>query len=251
MNLAIESFNLTRVFDGYRAVDRINLKVERGSFYGFLGRNGAGKSTTIKMLTGLLDATEGEARILSKNPFSPKEDIEIKRNIGVVPEDLALFDYVTAREQMTFIGRLFEMPQKDLQLKIDRVLEMMDLKDEKKLVIDYSHGMKKKLAFATALLPDPEILFLDEPFEGVDVVSCLVIQRFLKDFVEKGSTVFLTSHILDIVEKLCSDVGIISRGELVFQGSVKNLPGDKSLSNYFIEVVGAETEVLKKMDWLE
>ena len=172
MSLAIETKQLTRYFDDFCAVDKVDLRVERGTFYGFLGPNGAGKSTTIKMLTGLMAASEGQALVLGKNMFDINESLKAKSMIGVVPEDLALFDNLTAREHLTFIGRMYLLPADTIRQRIDELLSLMGLEnDEKKLTIEYSHGMKKKLALASALLPNPDLLFLDEPFEGVDAVT--------------------------------------------------------------------------------
>ena len=205
MELAVETRGLTRLFGGFPAVDHVDLQVERGTFYGFLGPNGAGKSTTIKMLTGLLAASGGEALVLGRNMFDPRESLEAKQRIGVVPEDLALFENLTAREHLTFVGRMYLLGSETIRQRTDELLGVLGLaNDEKKLTIEYSHGMKKKLALAAALLPNPDLLFLDEPFEGVDAVASRVIRDVLADYVRRGSTVFLTSHVLDVVEKLCT-----------------------------------------------
>jgi len=141
------------------------LRVERGTFYGFLGPNGAGKSTTIKMLTGLLAPSEGKIVVLGKNMLDPRESREAKSRMGVIPEDLALFDYLTAREYLTFIGRMHLLSRDTIRQRIGDLLPLLGLEDEeKKLTLEYSHGMKKKLALAAALLPNPDLLFLDEPF---------------------------------------------------------------------------------------
>src|SRR5216683_2294356 len=167
MTLAIETHELTRFFDTFCAVDGIELRVERGTFYGFLGPNGAGKSTTIKMLTGLLAPTRGQMLVLGKNMLDPRESLEVKSHLGVIPEDLALFDNLTAREYLTFIGRMYLVPRDTIRSRIDELLPLLGLEnDEKKLAMDYSHGMKKNLALAAALLSNPDLLFLDEPFEG-------------------------------------------------------------------------------------
>src|SRR5262249_42021491 len=172
MSLAIETHQLTRFFDGFCAVNGIDLQVERGTFYGFLGPNGAGKSTTIKMLTGLLAPTEGTIFVLGRNMLDPRESLEAKGNMGVIPEDLALFDNLTAREYLTFIGRMHLWPRDVIRKRIDELLTLLALEaEEKKRAVEYSHGMKKKLALAAALLPNPDLLFLDEPFEGVDAVT--------------------------------------------------------------------------------
>jgi ABC-2 type transport system ATP-binding protein len=176
MSLAIETHRLTRFFDSFCAVKGVDLAVERGTFYGFLGPNGAGKSTTMKMLTGLLAASGGEMRVLGRNMLDPHEALDAKRKMGVIPEDLALFDNLTAREYLTFVGRIHLMPRETIRSRSDELLSLLDLQDEeKKLTLEYSHGMKKKLAMAAALLPNPDLLFLDEPFEGVDAVTSRVI----------------------------------------------------------------------------
>src|SRR6185369_7303836 len=148
----------------------------------------------------------------------------IKRRIGVVPENLALFDNLTAREYLTFIGRMYLLPAATIRARAEELLAMMDLAgQDKKLTMEYSHGMKKKLALAAALIPNPDLLFLDEPFEGVDAVASRVLRDILKRCVERGATVFVTSHVLEIVERLCTHVGIISHGKLVEQLSLADL----------------------------
>jgi len=252
MNIAIETSNLTREFGKFRAVDELTLSIETGRFYGFLGSNGAGKSTTIKMLTGLLAPSSGSIRILGEDVGDPKRALEVKRRIGVVPENLALFDNLTAREYLTFIGRMYLLPRDTVRARSEELLVMMDLAhEEKKLTIEYSHGMKKKLALAAALIPNPDLLFLDEPFEGVDAVASRVLRDTLKQCVGRGATVFLTSHILEIVEKLCTDVGIIARGKLVHQGSMDELHRDGSLEDKFLAVLGTGESETQKLSWLE
>lgn len=255
--LAIETRQLTRFFgtgklEEFCAVDHVNLQVERGTFYGFLGPNGAGKSTTIKMLTGLLARSSGDVFVLGKNMADPKESLEAKAKIGVLPEDLALFDNLTAREHLTFVGRMHLMPMETIRTRIDQLLSLLSLQgEEKKLTLEYSHGMKKKLALAAALLPNPDLLFLDEPFEGVDAVTSRTIRDTLKGYVERGSTVFLTSHVLDVVEKLCTHVGIIVKGQLVEQASLDEIRQGSSLESRFLEKVGADAEAGHKLSWLE
>jgi ABC-2 type transport system ATP-binding protein len=252
MNLAIETHQLTRFFGDFCAVDGIELRVERGTFYGFLGPNGAGKSTTIKMLTGLLAASEGQILVLGKNMRERREALEAKSRMGVIPEDLALFDNLTAREYLTFIGRMYLLPRDTLRRRIGELLPLLGLEEEeKKLTLEYSHGMKKKLALAAALLPNPDLLFLDEPFEGVDAVTSRVIRDLLAGFVARGSTVFLTSHVLEIVEKLCSHVGIIVKGELVEQASLEAIRQGSTLEDRFLEKAGADAEAVGKLSWLE
>jgi ABC-2 type transport system ATP-binding protein len=252
MSLAIETHHLTRYFDDFCAVSDINLRVERGTFYGFLGPNGAGKSTTIKMLTGLLAPSQGDILVLDMDMRNRRESLEAKRRIGVIPEDLALFDYLTARDYLTFIGRMHELPRATIRSRIDELLSLLDLQgEEKKLSMEYSHGMKKKLALAAALLPNPDLLFLDEPFEGVDAVTSRVIRDLLAGYVARGSTVFLTSHVLEIVERLCSHAGIIVKGQLVEQASLEAIRQGGSLEDHFLEKAGADLETARKLSWLE
>src|SRR5262249_21695915 len=252
MNLVIETSNLTRDFGQLRAVNLLNLRVEAGCFYGFLGPNGAGKSTTIKMLTGLLAPTAGAMRILRDDVSDPHRALEVKRRIGVVPENLALFDNLTAREYLTFIGRMYLLPSATVRERCEELLAMMDLAhEEKKLTLEFSHGMKKKLALAAALIPNPELLFLDEPFEGVDAVASRVLRDTLKRCVERGATVFLTSHVLEIVERLCTHVGIIARGKLVHQEPMDAVRQNGSLEERFLELVGADQLESQKLSWLE
>jgi ABC-2 type transport system ATP-binding protein len=252
MDSAIETRGLTRNFGDLCAVDHIDLKVDRGISYGFLGPNGAGKSTTIKMLTGLLAPSGGAISVLGRNVLDPAQSLEAKRHIGVVPEDLALFDNLTGREYLTFVGRMYLIPRATIRTRIDDLLGIMQLDGEdKKLTLEYSHGMKKKLALAAALLPTPDLLFLDEPFEGVDAVTSRVIRDMLAGYVSRGSTLFLTSPVLEIVEKLCTHVGIIAHGKLIEQASLEDIRRAGSLESRFLEKVGTEAGGSQKLAWLE
>src|SRR5437660_4680635 len=251
MNLAIETRGLTRRFGDLCAVDAIDLRVQRGTFYGFLGPNGAGKSTTIKMLTGLLAPSSGTMRLLGEDLSDPERAREVKRRMGVVPENLGLFENLTAREYLTFIGRMYLLPLATVRQRTDQLLTMMELEhEEKKLALEYSHGMRKKLALAAALLPNPELLFLDEPFEGVDALASRVLRDTLKRSVARGATVFLTSHVLEIVEKLCTHVGIIVQGALVEQDSQESIRQGSTLEARFLEKAGADPEAVRKLSWL-
>jgi ABC-2 type transport system ATP-binding protein len=252
MTLAIETHELTRYFNDFCAVGGIDLAVERGTFYGFLGPNGAGKSTTIKMLTGLLAPSGGRVRVLGHDMLNPRQALEAKRRMGVIPEDLALFDNLTAREYLTFVGRIHLMPRDTIRGRSDELLSILDLQgEEQKLTLEYSHGMKKKLALAAALLPNPDLLFLDEPFEGVDAVTSRVVRDLLAGFVARGSTVFLTSHVLEIVERLCTHVGIIVKGRLVEQASLDSIRQGGTLEDCFLEKAGADPDATRKLGWLE
>jgi len=252
MSLAIESTNLRRAFGDLIAIDGIDLAVPRGSFYGFLGPNGAGKSTTIKCLTGLLRPTSGTFRILDADPLA--DPVGVKRKIGVVPEDLALFDRLSGAETLDFIGHVYGVAPAVARARADELLALMDLKAAAgDMVADYSHGMRKKIALAAALLPAPRLLFLDEPFEGIDAVASRQIKELLSQFVRGGGTIFLTSHILEIVERLCDHIGIIHRGRLVAQGPRDALQGSgsgRTLEETFLDLVGAERSSAPALEWL-
>jgi len=252
MTFAIKTSQLTRMFGDFGAVKEVNLTVDTGTVYGFLGPNGAGKSTTIKMLTGILAPTQGSISVLGLNPWKPAEAIEIKRRIGVVPEGLALFENLTAREYLTFVGRMFLLARDTIRQRSEELLNVLNLEGvDKKLTLEYSHGMKKKLAFAGALLPNPDLLFLDEPFEGVDAVTSRVIRDLLTNYAARGSTVFVTSHVLEIVERICTHVGIIAKGELVEQTSLAELRSGSSLEQRFLEKVGSADAEAQHLSWLD
>ena len=251
--LAVETHALTRTFGTFQAVAGIDLAVPAGSFYGFLGPNGAGKSTTIKCLTGLLKPTAGTMRILLTDPIA--DPISVKRRIGVVPEDLALFDRLTAAETLSFVAQVHGIDRGTATSRAGDLLQLMDLKDAAgTLVTDFSHGMRKKLSLAAALLPAPRLLFLDEPFEGIDAIASRQIKDLLLSFVERGGTVFLTSHILEIVERLSTHIGVIAKGRLVAQGPIEELragaAGARSLEELFISLVGGDARTTAALDWI-
>jgi len=252
MEFAVETRGLSRRFGSKRAVDGIDLHVPPGSFYGFLGPNGAGKSTTIKCLTGLLRPSAGEMRILELDPLV--DPVEIKRRVGVVPEDLALFDRLTAGETLNFVGQVHGIPAATFKSRSTDLLALMDLTGAATtLVADFSHGMRKKLALAAALLPAPRLLFLDEPFEGIDAVASRQIKDLLHTFVARGGTVFLTSHILEIVERLSTHIGVIAEGRIVAEGRIEDVRagahGKGTLEELFIQLVGGERP-MADLDWL-
>jgi ABC-2 type transport system ATP-binding protein len=222
MTPAISVHDLTRTFNGFTAVDHIDLIVEPGQFFGFLGPNGAGKSTTIKMLTGLLAPSSGQIRILGQDLLA--DPLEVKRQIGVVPEGMALFGRLTASEYLRFVGRMYGLDKQTTDQRTEELLDFMGLAGErKKLIADYSHGMSKKLALAAAVIHGPKVLFLDEPFEGVDALAAGLLKSMLQRMITRGATIFLTSHVLEIVERLCSHIAIIHHGRIVADGSLDEL----------------------------
>ena len=257
---AILTEKLTRRFGQLTAVDNIDLRVTPGQFFGFLGPNGAGKSTTIKMLTGLLAPTSGRMELLGLDFAS--QSIEVKRQIGVVPEGMGLFDRLTGSEYLNFAGRMYGLDKQTARKRSEELLEFMQLADRPKTMIaDYSHGMQKKLALAAAVIHGPRTLFLDEPFEGVDALAAGALKALLARMTERGVTIFLTSHVLEIVERLCSHVAIIHQGRLVAQGSLEELragvPGEggtkSTLEDIFVSIVGqtgAQRAQLEELSWL-
>jgi ABC-2 type transport system ATP-binding protein len=253
MDVAVETRGLTRDFGTFRAVDGIDLAVPAGSLYGFLGPNGAGKSTTIKCLTGLLKPSAGTMRILGIDLLT--DPVSVKRRIGVVPEDLALFDRLTAEETLTFVAQVHAIDPATARSRSSDLLEVMELKTTgTTLVTDFSHGMRKKLSLAAALLPAPRLLFLDEPFEGIDAMASRQIKDLLLSFVARGGTIFLTSHILEIVERLSTHIGVIAKGKMVAQGPIAELRAGagngKSLEELFIGLVGGEARTNAALDWI-
>jgi ABC-2 type transport system ATP-binding protein len=258
-DIAISTERLTRRFGALTAVDGMDLQVESGQFFGFLGPNGAGKSTTIKMLTGLLAPTSGRISLLGLD-FAHNL-VELKRQIGVVPEGMGLFERLSAPEYLEFVGRMYGLDKATTRKRSDELLEFMQLADRSKTMIaDYSHGMQKKLALAAAVIHGPRILFLDEPFEGVDALASGALKELLARMTERGVTIFLTSHVLEIVERLCSHVAIIKRGRLVAQGSMEQLRAGVpsiegrtlTLEDIFLSVVGqgADRAPLEELSWL-
>jgi len=265
---AIATEGLTRLFGELVAVRDVNLHVAPGQFFGFLGPNGAGKSTTIKMLTGLLAPSSGRMEILGLD--FEKNLVEVKRQIGVVPEGMALFGRLTGAEYLNFVGRMYGLDRETAAKRTGELLEFMQLADQpKKLVTDYSHGMQKKLAMAAAVIHGPKILFLDEPFEGVDAIAAGTLKAMLQRMIARGATIFLTSHVLEIVERLCSHVAIIDRGQLVAQGSLEELragvesegasgmpsaehPAAKrlTLEEIFLHTVGGSRPAEQELSWL-
>ena len=257
---AIVTEKLTRRFGNLTAVDGVDLKVAAGQFFGFLGPNGAGKSTTIKMLTGLLAPSSGRAELLGLDLAA--HPVDVKRQIGVVPEGMGLFERLTGAEYLRFVGRMYGLDRPTTQRRSGELLDFMQLSDRPKtLIADYSHGMQKKLALAAAVIHGPRILFLDEPFEGVDALAAGALKALLSRMTERGVTIFLTSHVLEIVERLCSHVAIIHKGRLVAQGSLEELragiaveEGSKTtLEQIFLSIVGqdgSQQPQLEELSWL-
>ncbi len=238
-----------RKYYGYKpAVDGADLEVPRGSFFGFLGPNGAGKSTTIRMLTGLIPADSGTVEILGFR--MPEQEMEIKRRIGLVPDESLLFDRLTGAEFLEFVGRMYDLSR---PVAVERARDLMDLfqlQADRKIIGEYSKGMRKRVAMAASLIHHPELFLMDEPFEGVDAVGARLMKDILQDQVKRGATIFLTSHVLEVVERLCDHIAIINEGKIVSSGTLEELrSGGESLEDVFVRLVGAKGPV-ERLDWL-
>ncbi|MDQ6665820.1 MAG: ABC transporter ATP-binding protein [Acidobacteriota bacterium] len=246
---AIAVRDLRKLYDGKAAVDGLTLSVPRGCFFGFLGPNGAGKSTTIRMLTGLITPNSGSIELLGL-PM-PEQEMEIKKRIGLVPDESLLFDRLTGSEFLEFVGRMYGLARPLAIHRARELLELFELANERrKLIAEYSKGMRKRVAMAASLIHRPELFLMDEPFEGVDAVGARLMKDILLDQVRHGATIFLTSHVLEVVERLCDHVAIINRGKIVTEGAMRDLrEGAETLEDVFVRVVGAEREY-GKLEWL-
>jgi ABC-2 type transport system ATP-binding protein len=248
MSPAIVVRGLRKSYGLKAAVDGVDLEVPRGSFFGFLGPNGAGKSTTIRMLTGLIPADSGSIEILGFR--LPEQELEIKKHIGLVPDESLLFDRLTGAEFLEFVGRMYGLPRPTAIERARGLLELFQLQADRKIIAEYSKGMRKRVAMAASLIHHPELFLMDEPFEGVDAVGARLMKDILIDQVQRGATIFLTSHVLEVVERLCDRVAIINNGRIVTNGALADLrAGGESLEDAFVRVVGAERH-MERLDWL-
>lgn len=245
---AVEIRGLTKLFDDKVAVDRINLAIPSGSFYGLVGRNGAGKTTTISMVTGMLQPTEGTALIRGIDMWA--EPLKAKAHLGVLPDGVHLFDKLTGEQLITYSGYLHGIDKETVASRIKDLLAAMDLTDAAgRAVADYSAGMTKKIALAAALIHAPSVLILDEPFEAVDPVSAANIQDILRGFVASGGTVILSSHVMDLVQRLCDHVAIMDSGRILAAGTVDEVRAGTSLEERFVQLVGGRTSS-EGLSWL-
>jgi len=244
----IETRNLTRKFGRLVAVNGLNLQIRKGAIFGFLGPNGAGKSTTVKMLTGLLQPTAGEALISGVSIL--ESPLEVKKKIGVLPEDLALFDSLTIWEHLLMCGPIYGLKRTETESRAMQLLKYLDLRDSRNVYVDQaSSGMRKKCSLAMALLHNPAVLFLDEPFEGIDPVSSRNIKDLLLLLASRGATIFLTSHILEVVERLVESFAIIVDGEIVCNQTVEEtLSAGQTIEELFLKHV--RREEVEQLEWI-
>ncbi|HXD32064.1 MAG TPA: ABC transporter ATP-binding protein [Pyrinomonadaceae bacterium] len=244
----IETYNLSKTFGRLQAVQNLNLQVPKGSIFGFLGPNGSGKSTTVKMLTGLLKPSGGDAVIGGTSILT--SPVEVKKKIGVLPEDLALFEALTIWEHLLLSGPVYGLSKDEISERGEQLLVYLDLWSNRNTYVDEaSTGMRKKCALAMALLHNPQVLFLDEPFEGIDPVASRNIKNLLVKIAHKGVTIFLTSHILEVVERLVDNFAIIVSGEIVCsQTMAETIDAGETLEElFFRHVVRPHAE---ELEWI-
>lgn len=237
------------------AADRVSLTVPRGSFYGLVGRNGAGKTTTLSMATGLLRPTAGRIWVgggAREQPVDVWADpVAAKRNMGVLPDGTHLFDRLTGRQLVTYSGLLRGMDRELVKDRTEDLINAMDLAEAAgKQVQDYSAGMTKKIALAAAMIHAPALLVLDEPFESVDPVSAANIRAILHQYADAGGTVIVSSHVMDLVQRMCDHVAIMDNGRVLAQGTVDEVRGDMTLEDRFVDLVGGRTDAGEGLSWL-
>jgi ABC-2 type transport system ATP-binding protein len=240
---------LRKAYGPKLAVAGIDLDIPPGCFFGLVGPNGAGKTTTLSMVTGLLRPDAGTVAIGGHDVW--RDPAAAKRRIGVLPEDLRLFDRLSGAELLTYNGLLRGMPAATVADRSRELLDVLDLTGAAgTLVVDYSHGMRKKIALAAALLHNPRVLFLDEPFEAIDPVSARTIRSLLERYTTGGATVVFSSHVMELVERLCDRVGIMHQGRLIAEGPIDRVRGGRSLEDAFVDLVGAGAADTKELGWL-
>ncbi|MFI5495541.1 ABC transporter ATP-binding protein [Actinoplanes sp. NPDC051859] len=246
---ALALHGLVKQFETKVAVAGIDLEVPAGSFFGLLGPNGAGKTTTLSMAVGLLRPDAGQARILGYDVWA--DPVAAKARIGVLPDGVRLFDRLTGTELLAYHGLLRGMDSGEVERRATELMDVLELgAGNRTMVVDYSAGMKKKIGLACALLHAPRLLVLDEPFEAVDPVSAALIRDILQRYVAGGGTVVFSSHVMAVVERLCSHVAIMADGVIRVRGTLAEVQGDRSLEDVFVEVVGGRTASGTELAWL-
>jgi ABC-2 type transport system ATP-binding protein len=245
--VSVQAEGLTKRFGAQVAVDNVWLTVRQGEFFGFLGPNGAGKSTTIRMLCGLLKPDSGRVQVAGYDLST--QPLEVKRNIGVLPEETNLYERLTGQEFLHFAGRMYGLSLDEVRARARDLLELMELTDQKdKMIVDYSMGMKKKVALASAMIHGPRVMFLDEPFNGIDPVSVRAIRGVMQQLIDRGTTIFISSHVMEVIERLCTRVAIVNKGRIVAEGSLQELraqahgEGNSSLEDIFLTLIEARAD---------
>ena len=247
---ALSTRDLAKAFGSNVAVAGLNLEVPRASCFGLIGPNGSGKTTTMRMCAGLLRPDRGGVLVDGIDVWA--DPVEARRRVGVVPDPLLLFERLTGIEQLVHIGLLRNLGRIETETRSRGLLEVLGLTEAADEAIgDYSHGMRKKLSLATALLHRPALLLLDEPFEGVDPVSAMTVRKVLDRYREAGGTVVVSSHVMEVLQKVCDHVAIIRRGEVLAAGAVEELSGNSTLEDAFISIVGEAPTDAALLDWLD
>lgn len=246
---AVAFKGLSKRFGAKTAVDHIDLEIPRGSFFGICGPNGAGKTTLLRMATGLLRPDEGTVEVVGANVWV--DPAAAKRRFGVVPDEPRMFDRLTGRELIEFNGLLRDLEPEVIAERAQVLLRLLDLVDDADtLVADYSLGMTKKAAIACALLHDPQVLFLDEPFAGIDPVARQVLERILRRHIDAGGTVVFSDHAMDVVERLCDRILVMADGAVLVSGETAGITGGRRLQDVFVELVGAPIDETGDLTWL-
>lgn len=246
---ALQLTGLVKAFGATTAVDHLDLTVSAGSFFGLVGPNGAGKTTTLSMAVGLLRPDAGRSAVFGVDVW--QDPLAAKHLVGVLPDGLAFPERLTGRELLTYLGRLRGIPAGTLAGRVDELLDVFDLAGaERTLVLGYSAGMRKKIGLATALLHNPRLLVLDEPFEAVDPVSAITIRSILRRFVAGGGSIVLSSHAMALVEQLCDHVGVMDRGRVAAAGALDDVRQGRALEDAFVDLVGARQASGEELSWL-
>lgn len=227
--------HLTKTFGEKKAVDNLTLHIRPGEIYGFIGHNGAGKTTTLKSVVGILEFDEGEILI---NNLSIKEyPIEVKRMIAYIPDNPDLYDFMTGIQYLNFVADIFKIPAKERAERINKYADLFELRsDLAEAISSYSHGMKQKLAVISALIHEPKLIIMDEPFVGLDPKAAHTLKEIMRGICDNGGAIFFSTHVLEVAEKLCDMVAIIKNGKLITSGTMENVKGDASLESVFLEL---------------
>ncbi len=240
--------DLRKDFGNLTAVRSINFHIDAGEIYGFLGPNGAGKTTTLRMATGVLVPTSGKVEICGVN--LEEDPITVKAQIGVVPDEPKLYDNLTGQEFIEFIGSIFSMKKNEINQRVQELSEAFEVNFLDKFIGDYSHGMRQKLMLISVLMRKPKVIFLDEATVGLDAKSAKILKMLLKKYAEEGSAIFMTTHVLEIAEKMCDRIGIINNGELIAEGTLEELrneSGKESLEDIFLKLTGSNEDEVKEI----
>jgi len=232
----LEIKNYTKIYGGnYKACDNVSLTVEAGDIYGFIGHNGAGKSTTIKAVVGVLDFEEGE--ILIDGHSIKDEPLVCKKMMAYIPDNPDLYENLTGLQYLNFVADIFDISEADRQARIEDFAGRFEITDAlNDQIASYSHGMKQKVAIISALIHQPKLLVLDEPFVGLDPKASFVLKSIMHEMCENGSAIFFSTHVLDVAEKLCNKIAIIKKGQIIETGDTEELLGNQSLEEIFLEV---------------